>query len=154
MGNLPDYISLYSLVDYSHGRLLPGHQLSLGKQLQKPIATSFEGKHTSLHRLAGKPFELLPLRKLRTTLNGSLLPKPHCGPPHTVLLHIQALQTTLPPRLADNISTVMQMCRSLLPNSSAGELFGNKLVHDTLELCVSRLRHIGAIFGHIQVKGV
>lgn len=152
MGNMPDYISLYSLVDYSHGRLLPGHQLSLGKQLQKPIATSFEGKHTSLHRLAGKPFELLPLRKLRTTLNGSLLPKPHCGPPppHSST----ADNTPHVPRLADNISTVMQMCRSLLPNSSAGELFGNKLVHDTLELCVSRLRHIGAIFGHIQVKGV
>lgn len=147
---MPDYISLYSLVDYSHGRLLPGHQLSLGKQLQKPIATSFEGKHTSLHRLAGKPFELLPLRKLRTTLNGSLLPKPHCPPPHSST----ADNTPHVPRLADNISTVMQMCRSLLPNSSAGELFGNKLVHDTLELCVSRLRHIGAIFGHIQVKGV
>lgn len=152
---MPDYISLYSLVDYSHGRLLPGHQLSLGKQLQKPIATSFEGKHTSLHRLARKPFELLPLRKLRTTLwftssKATLWSSSHCPPPHSST----ADNTPRVPRLADNISTVMQMCRSLLPNSSAGELFGNKLVHDTLELCASRLRHIGAIFGHIQVKGV
>lgn len=72
MGNTPDYISLYSLVDYPQGRLLPGHQLSLGKQLQKPIATSFGGEHTSLHRLAGKPFELLPLTNTATMSSGQL----------------------------------------------------------------------------------